>query len=720
MDNVIELFDEGVEIEQKNIILNDGKIEQQSWNLSLPLNEHNKELLHIANDSVDDTGHPTLSYINNTSLKTSVDCLLSLNNQLLFSNLNVDSVDYQTNTIETTLYPNKVINDFMQTEIRKLLYDNAPVAWDAFAYNLINEGIYFWGHVPVNNLLIFYFNGANEHYLKDRTYGIKYGYDEDYLENDPTKPYLYKGLGAFKDFQLHPTFGVRQNIERINQVFRQNQPTFHDDLIDISDVNIDSSFTITSGYEKVAPYWRTQWCCWGLGKYTANGHVYKDGKYSIPIAKLGSHICTEVDNIGNVSEGDGDIIKFNRDCQIQVEKLHFQALYGQTITQAQKTGDIVMSIFRYQQNGEYVEEKLFKFNGSLIYHSASGSSAPSVSHILNNLKSGTDDNVDNLFTNQTFLDTINIHKNDYIRFYIDCSHTNNKLKLSYLNFIVKWKYVENSYEITDDDWDMDMEYYSGLLTQQKDYEDASNYAQGHNLEKMWDIPYFDCIAAMFWQDRYTSQIERWDEMPCYNYYSYWMNFGEYTPLKLISDICVKKGWSLIQKPNGCFKILPYKSPQTLNNCQLQSVDYLNETFGKLNYITYEGDGKKYVGADKSNTNLESTKTLYSLYCVEPNIRGNYHVNAEYEQEGEITDDDKGCKFKEQGNYISEGQILDTLNNTLWFDGVIGLSKSYVYTYKVPTTNVTSDVIVINGLLYMVISSKIDIANNTTEIKCFRL
>ena len=676
MDNILEFYDEGIQIENKNIILNDGKIEENSYNLEIPINQNNNDLIY---------------YGRREKPQTTYDCLLNLNNQLLHSQLNIDKVNVQKNTIDCTLYPNKMINNTLNTEIRKLLYSIPPIKWDAFTYTFAGEGVPNWHFVGHGSALVnFYFNGANNHWLTDRVHGIRYGYSA----NNLTQPYQYKGIGAFKDFQLHPRYNVMNIITSINSAYRQTNTSFIGDLIDTNEFSVNEFPYLISGYEKVMPYNRQQWCCWGIGENRRGNHatVYKDGRYSVPVAKLGSHICTE--------ENDGTIV-FNRDCQIQIQRIHFWGNHG-NVTPAQMTAPIKFSKFTANDS----ETVLYEFSGNFS----------DTVYALRGCRSMTNPTVQQFFGGAPITQTITLKKGDKLRLYI-YAQGDDKLKVSYLNVTMKWEYVENSYEVTDDDWDVDMEYYSGIKTQFLNYEDA-NVFTANNIEdgKLFEVPYLDCFYDHLAVT--LGPVEEWEEYPVYNYYGYFTNLGELTPIKLLADICVKKGWYIIRKPNGTLKLSHQPQVQTLEDCELISIEFLNDKFGKANYVEF-ANGQKYVGTDDTNQNLQQEKTLYKLYAAVPKIQGIYPLVEEYEQDGGV-DEDGTCKFHEVGNYYHIDRDADIANDVKWFDFVATGLNSSVYTYNVPTTNIYADFALIDGLLYMITDTKIDLEKQSTEITCFRV
>lgn len=670
MSDILEFYDDGVVIENQNVIFSNGEIEDTSWNLQIPNNEHNKRLLNIGSDNV----------------KIVNDCLVSIQNRLLLSKLNIDKINVQENTIDCTLYPNKVINDFMQKEIRKIVVDT-PIKWDAFAFPYYTMGVYDWSFANhYAHSLKFYLNGANHQFLKNRVYGIRYNFDD----NQDT--YKSKGLGAFKDFQLHPSQPIQNMFIAINQAFRAENPAFEGDLIEYPTILSGGEFPqLISGFEKVSPHNRTQWCCFFLGKRNGTGKMYNDGRYVVPIEKLGSHICSSAEDDGKID--------FNRKCKVQITKIHFLGNNGNH-TMQQVKGKVKLGLF---SKHNYEKNVVFEIDGDFN----------NTYYTLNGLRSVFDSDIQQLFANQGILNTLSVEEGDYLRLYID-STNGKKQKVSFINCIIKMEYVQDSYLINDDDYDVDMEYYSGIKTQFKDIENADT----SHLIDIFEEPYYDSMLAHF-----SPNQQDWEEIPTYNHYSFYNNLGELTPLKLLCDLCVKNGWYIRQKPNGGFEIR-YKKPTTqLNDCELVEIDYLNERFGKINNVEYSDGWLKFIGSDTTNENLQNDVSIYQMSVCKQDRKYiddvYYPFVPQYTQNGVASEDDD-CKFNEIGNCFVENQIMDPINETKYFDGLIGKGKTYVYTFRLPTIALFHDFVVIDGLEYLVLQKTVNVGENNSEIKCVRL
>lgn len=733
--NTLEFFNQDdITIEKSNIFLSQGEIEEQSYNISVPANSHNRVLF-----GMEAYTSPSI-LLQSTDFQTIRDCTVSIDRSIVLSKLNIDRLDIENNSIDCTLYPNKQLITTLQTPIRELLKSD-PKPWFPWSYWFkAGECNIDWipvvGIDAVSTLLKFYCNGANNHFLKDRAYLTRYGYNKDYITEDPTNPYKYKGIGAFKDFQLHPSMNAVYLLSRI----KANPNIIESaNLIDTDSIYADQIPWIIPGKEYICPNNRTQFCCWSLGTkrqntYTTVGQTYRDGRFAIPIAKLGSHVCTELESISgsNLGDGEGDVIVFNRDCQIQFQKIH---CFADKYNLAPESGYIRFELVHADDSEP---TNLFSWHGSLIK-----------SVIQNTLKGfhQLDYEVDyegspsgpRYLLHDIMRQNIVIKKGDKLRVVIDCNG-DKKLNLRYFNLVLKWTYIEDSYEILDDDWTREMTYYSGLKSGEgidPDYESFPNIPhsgseQSHinAVYEMFEDPYFEYFYD--WHE-FTDKSEKWDEIPVYNYYDFYTNLGELTPLKLATDICVINDWDLTEREDGTYSIRENTRVVEVKDAELKSINYLNDTFGVNNIVEYENGGQKIV-SKTDNLNLERNQVIYELGASSSEWKGQYLVVKQYEQDGDITDTSAGCKLAEDSNYYffnldytqsykqtsSFSYLFDNLlkndnSNLLQPDTI---NYSWLYNFEVPRVISNCNYVCIDGIIYMIKSMVKDIKNNITNITCF--
>lgn len=721
MDNILEIYnDDDIVIEKSNIILT-GELSEQSFNVTVPLSEHNKNIVGFETED----------------FSTSLPCTVSIGDSLVSSKLNIDRYDTESNTLDCTLYANKTISDTLHTPIRELVYSHI-LPWHSWSFYTSPTSYGSWGPVigaeQISQDLQLYVNGANGEWLKTRAYLTQYGYDKDYLSHDPTKPYLYNGIGAFREFQMHPMTTFFNIIELINQ-YSSQQYGFK--IVNIDDLPAYDAPWIISGSENISPNNKVQFCCWDLGTkrqntYTSAGYNYKDGIFNIPIAKLGSHICTDVESISennNTGVIIGDTVVFNRDCVIQFERIHcFADKYGP----APEDGRIKM---RLRDKDGLNERLLFNWSGNQIKED------PYLLSIQKNMKgfkrvndygSWSDPGPAGMLS-QIAKDMITIHKGDQLDIVIDCHNEDDKLNLKYFNLVLKWRYV-GDYEVTIEDYEKKMEYYSGLKSSDTEILDYESYfkipseggtqqARIDKVYKLFEASYFDFLYDYF---EFTDKSKRWSEFPVYNYYDTICNLGDLTIIQLLTDVCIMRGWDIIEREDGTLVIvrnLNIVDVDIMEPVKLLSIDYVNDIFGVNNFIKFADDNSKLVSVSE-NKNLEKDQVIYEMYGGVSRRVGPYGVIDQYEQDGSIKDSSSSSKLKNDCNFY----LFRNPNGTTYehsythlFDRILTrVDYSRIYTFEFPRIIQNTNYINIHGQSFMIKSMKKEIDHNKTTIECFRV
>lgn len=684
MDNTLEIFElDDVVIEKSNIILNGGEIEEQSFNVSVPVNKHNVDILKIDTDD----------------FQTARECTASVDRSVLLSSLNIDRLNVEDNSLDCTLYPNKQISTVLQTPIRELFSSNA-IPWDAFTYVFTPEDacVADWNHWLGlgRDEILMYSNGANNHFSKDRAYFTQYVYDED------NESYKYSGIGAFREFQLHPTVNTFDLISNL----RLQTDSSSINLVNVDNVHNGQTHWIIPGSCNVDPRNLVQCCCWSLGTkrrndYTSAAKTYRNGRFIIPVAKLGSHICSEADDRS---------ITFTRDCRIQFSKMHcFADKYRLGATTGLIRGELV-------RNETVI--KLFEWSGDDIIDTGAHNS---VQRNLKGFHSFTNMAVASM-VEDVMLDVVDIQEGDQLRIVIDCTD-GKRLNLGYFNLVLKILYEEGSYEISGSDWDQEMSYYSGLKSEDAYYEEFfTNSWNTSDIYDAFDDPLVDFFYDYFEQD---SVSERWTELPVYNFYNPLVNIGDVTPLKLLTDICVANDYELVELEDGTLSLSDKIRVFNIEDAELTSIDYLNDSFGQATVVAYS-TGQKTVAY--GNENLEKEKSIYELSGVPAKlVNVESYVNRivsipQYKQEEdkvELVNDDNYLFFNElmmeQAGYYAP-QISSF---TYFFDNLLkDTNFSYLYHFTVQGVLENCNYVMINGLIYYVKHMNKDLKENKTNLEVF--
>lgn len=736
MDNILEIYnDVDITIERSNTILT-GELSEQTFNVIAPLSEHNKNVVDFETED----------------FSTSLPCTVSIGDSLVLSMLNIDRYDTESNSLDCTLYTNKMISDILNTPIRELVYSSI-LPWHSWSLRTPPTSYGQWSSVvgaeQISDDFWLYINGANGEKLKTRAYLNQYGYDKDYLDNDPTKPYLYKGIGAFREFQMH---SMTTSINIINLVNQYSRQRYGFKIINIDDIPTHDTPThdtpvydtpahgapwIISGSENISPNNRVQFCCWDLGTkrqntYTSAGSNYKDGIFNIPIAKLGSHICTDVKSVSaeeSIGVIEGDTVVFNRDCMIQFDKIHcFADKYGP----APEDGRIKM---RLRDRDGLNERLLFSWSGNQIkedpYLLSIQKNMRGFKHV-NDYGSWSDPGPAGMLS-QIAKEPIIIHEGDQLDIVIDCHNEDDKLNLKYFNLVLKWRYV-GDYEVTAEDYEKKMKYYSGLKSSDEEILDYESYfkipAEGgtqqariNKVYKLFEAPYFDFLYDYF---EFTDKSKRWSEFPVYNYYDTICNLGDLTLLQLLTDICVMRGWDIIEKEDGTLVVVRNLNAVDVDITEpvkLLSIDYVNDLFGVNNFIKFADDNSKLVSVSE-NKNLEKDKVIYEIHGGTFSKIGPYSAVDQYEQDGSINDSSSSSKLKNDCNFYvfrnPNGSPYDWPQRSL-FDKILKrIDYSRIYTFEFPRILQNTNYINIHGQGFMIKSMRKEIDRNKTTIECFRV
>lgn len=686
MNKQIELLDTDITIERKNLILAKGETDEISFNIDLPVNSVNKNGTNFSIDNITTTN----------------DCMVNIGNSNVLSTLNIDSYVVNENKLSATLYYNKIITDYLNTPIRNYIVDEefytdadgqhegTLIKWTPFCQprafaNTDNE----WRQIIPNHMNFFvnsYCNGANNHYGKDITY-YPYYYNPEF-DDDSFTEYATEGCGCFKNWQYHPTLRFKNCINLLNDFFKSK---YNFNAVDVDSLNDGS---IITGNEKMSPYNRNQWCSWVDGKkYTTTAKLYNDGRNGMKIDVLGDHIITQ--------NSDDYSVKFNRNCQIQITKIHLNAEHGTGPNDA----TVELVIF---DNNDNIKQTLFSIPFANFANGYTNSW-----YGLHNVNRSASSS----FFGMPILNTLDISTGDSLRLIINANN-GKKARVQYLNVILKWKYVENSYYITDDDFDTDLNYYSGFLTQAEDIDHPSDFrrstqqATANQLRKRFDPTTTEIIMD-------TWQHGMWSEPFVKCYYGAFNNLGELTILQLVTYMAMANGYDLYFKENGQLTVKKITEATQLNNTELTEIQYLNEKFGKNNYIEY-GDGNLVLGGKSRNDNLANTATVFQtgMYTSRPiitQLTNTAYYFPTHEQDGEIEEGDEiKVDFNSIGNFTN-------INGTDYIDEIFKYDlPKYIYNFTVYGDNFPlGNVITVDGIRYMVTDNKMEVNNKKCTIKCFR-
>lgn len=703
----LELLDDDVTIESKNIILNDAEVDELSFNVTLPVNSFNKEQVNL---------------VSNNSLNTSHNCLVNIGNNNWLGKFNIDSYNVLEESLDCTLYPNKQVFELLSTPIQRLLIDqpqnpqNWNTDWDgsatlfpftAFSYGNAIGLSEFRTYIPnqSSNWLESYNNGANGDYGVSRSYHSSW-YNPQFDDGDFIQ-YQTQGCGAYKNYMYHPTTNLRSVVTNLNSLFRSVLDTTMDSIIIPQSL---PNIRMTCGYEKCSPYTRSQWCSWITGERASGTGAHYNNDQSnnlLPIEVLGTAVQTQ--------ESDDYQIIFDRDCHIQFQSIHLYAEAGVGPNDA--TVELVIK-------DENNNDKQILFSKVFSNYATQYSMHWTGVHRIDRTVPGYS------FRYDPVANPVVIKRGDRIVLRINCAN-GRKARVQYLATMIKWDYVADSFVVNDDDWDVDLKYWSGILTELKDVDHISNYikltetATRKAMRKVYDRTLTEILI-----DTHLHGI--WTEPFVPNYYGLMMNLGGLTPLQLLSYYCIVMGCDLFVNERGQLVVNKdaFDNPMVVADAELSSVDYLNDKFAQFNNIRYGDDSRMLVGV-QNNPNAEVSKNIFETdNVVAPSklitknftTTVNLYSAARYfphlEQEGDIKEDG-GVQTNEIGNGYLLGSFLNH-KELAYFDELFKYDEpKYTYHFKVYSVIPWNNVIIINGIRYMILSRKVKINEETTEIECIR-
>lgn len=704
----LELLDDDVTIESKNIILNDAEVDELSFNVTIPVNSFNKEQVNL---------------VSNNSLNTSHKCLVNIGNNNWLGKFNIDSYNVQENTLDCTLYPNKQVFELLATPIQQLLIDQPqnPLNWNdywdgtatlfpftAFSYLKAFEQSGLQGYITpqYSNWLESYNNGANGNYGVSRSYHSSW-YNPEFDDDDFIK-YQTQGCGAYKNYMYHPSIDIRSIVTNLNEWVKIALNVTQDIII------LPQSLTnikLICGYEKCSPYTRSQWCSWILGERASSTSTHYNNNERdnfIPIEVLGTAIQTQ--------ESDDYQIVFDRDCQIQFQSIHLYAEAGVGPNDAKV--ELVLKNSAGADKQVLFSKTFDEYAGqyTALWTGVQRISSP-------------------LYYYSFIYDPINnpvvVKKGDKLVLRINCS-MNKKARVQYLATMIKWDYVADSFVISDDDWDVDLKYWSGILTELKDVDNVNYYlnhqsplAKRKALRKVYDKTLTEILMD-------SEQNGYWLEPFVPNYYGFMMNLGELTPLQLLSYYCLVVGCDLFVNGQGQLVVNPnaFDKPMVVQDAELTSIDYLNDKFAYFNYIKYGDDSQILVGVSNNpNTSVsknifetDNVLTPFKMMIKNFTIMANQYAAVRYfphsEQEGDIKEEGS-VKMNEIGNGVHFDSTFD-ITELAYFDELFKYNDpKYTYHFKVYSVIPWNNVISINGIRYMILSRKVKINEEITEIDCIQ-
>lgn len=729
----LELLDSDVTLESKNITFNNADVDEVSFNVTLPINLFNKE---------------QTDFLLENSVTTSHNCLVNVGEQHLMGKLNVDKYNALNQTLECTLYPNKQIVDFLTTPINRLLIDQPveaqinnwntkltpnPVAqdsvtlipWGPFSYNR-GWGITsseFKNYIPAHwsNLIPDggYATGANSHYGKDRTY-LNSWYNPEFDDDDFIK-YQTQGCGAYKNYMYHTELRASNIIGNLNEQYKKSY-NVNFDVIKLQQT-IDN-VKIYCGSEKVSPYTRSQWCSWIVGEREGNNITYPAGRTTpIPIDRLGATVLTQ--------DSDEYSVVFDRDCTIQFEKIH---LWGQTTTLQVQSAHLRLVLLDQDNRTQIIAD-----NKDYLFDMTAYDFVGVYSIVFNGLHNIEYQSLGVSFNAQPICEEVNqgifkpriIHIKKGWRLMFQLVTTNSNVNVKYLSLQLKWNYVYNNsnlpgYQLTDDDFDVDMEYWSGMGTELQNIDKLSDYfkttqlATRRALRKVFDKTLTEILID-------SHQYGKWSEPFVVNYYGLMMNLGELTPLQLCVYIATVYNLDVYVDKSGCLVCTQIGDKLfNIQDAQLLSIDYLNDKFGYYNHIKYGDDSQLLVGTSE-NPNAESNKVIFETdnvtdrnYTLVPRQMPDTNVIV-YQQvdfftncEQEGSNDENGdIKFNDVGNWFNS-------NKTYLFDELFKINiPKYTYHFKIPSIIPPQNIVNINKQRYMILSRKIVVNEQTTEIEAIK-
>lgn len=709
MANTLEFFDDDITIESKNIILNDAEVDELSFNVTIPVNSFNKEQVNL---------------VSNNSLNTSHKCLVNIGNNNWLGKFNIDSYNVQENTLDCTLYPNKQLFELLSTPIQQILIDqpqnpqnwnaDAPFGWDgtatlfpftAFSYpNAMGlSGLDGYITHQTSKWIESYNNGANGNYGVSRSYYSSW-YNPEFDDDDFIK-YQTQGCGAYKNYMYHPRIDIRSIVTNLNEVCKTVLNTTTDTIIIPQSLD---NMLITCGYEKCSPFTRSQWCSWIVGERASSiSTVYNNNARDnlIPIDVLGTAIQTQ--------ESDDYQIVFDRDCEIQFQSIHLYAEAGVGPNDAMV--ELVL-----KDSGGADKQILFSkvFADYATFYSLYWNKVHRINRTVPNYS----------FRFDPINNPVVVKKGDKLVLRINCTDALDpkKARVQYLATMIKWDYVADSFVISDDDWDVDLKYWSGFLTELKDVDHINNYikvtelATRQAMRKVYDKTLTEILID-------SHQYGKWDEPFVPNYYGLMMNLGELTTLQLLSYYCISNGCDLYINEQGQLIVDPkvFDKPVVVQDAELTSIDYLNDKFGYYNHIKYGDDSQLLVGVS-NNPNASVSKNIFetdnvltpSKFIIKQytTTTATQYAAPRYfphsEQEGDI-EEDGGVKVNEMGNGFF-------LKDVRYFDKLFEYNyPKYTYHFKVYSIIPWSNVISINGIRYMILSRKVKINEEITEIDCIQ-
>lgn len=709
----LELLDKDIQIESKNIIFNGSSLEENSFNVTLPLNAFNQN---------------EIDFTSPTQTKVKHKCLVNIGTQTLYGYFHIDKYNVKENTVDCTLYPNKQIIEFLSTPVQQLIIDQPAEQFAQWHYenqqpvNIVNTaGVSLLPYGPLsynvansmsqlsNNYLPNYSsrfireygNGANNNYGISRSY-LPFFYNPK-ITDDEFEEYQTVGVGTFKNYMYHPTIKCSDLVTLINQQYRYNN-SVNFNVIEVGN-GVDLDWNIICGSSKISPYTKSQWCHWCLGERAATSSTtYNSGRTNpILVELLGSHIITQ--------NSDETSVVFDRDCRIRCEMLHIKCSTSGYYNDAR----IKLVVMRDNEVVDVLFEK-----------TALAMSGPCSIYWKNIKKIDRYVNPPADFRNTPLNRSITLKAGDRIALIVDCGlGVGLTTHINYLSLMLKWNYEPFSYSITEDDWDIDIPYWSGFQTELQDVDTISGYIKNTEantrkaLRKVFDKTMTELI--MDYQYDPDDIKYKWVEPFVANYYGMFMNLGSLTPLQLMSYISVAQGCDLYVGDQGQLIVSKdsFSSPQRVYNAELISIDYLNDNFAQENYIKY-GNDISPVG-NSNNPNSEIIKTLFETdntvvkeslvrYPSPTLLWQNSDIFLHLEQDGEIDSDD-GVQNNEMGN----GFFLDGKE---YFDKIFETDiPKYTFRFTVYDLLPPQNIIIINNQRYLILNRKNNIEKQTTDIEC---
>ena len=652
MNQPLDIYEleEQITIERSHPIIGGGSIvSQQSYNIELPLNENNVKQLNI---------RPPYD-----NIKSSVNVQVTEHNHNSANSvLNVDKIDFENEKMEATLYLDKVPNDILVNEIRKTIIDSSDTIYPwwtwSYKYN-------YTDHFPsYNDAFKPYFNGGN-------TYSFPDGYG-DWVEGTDGYDYREKyGAGVFVNWQYHPSCALPTIITKYGQLLE-------DVGVKLDLGSIDTDYKILATHRKVCPQNEKQWLYYSIDKHTQKADKTITDVYTrVSCSTGGQHICN--DYAGGQSEATK--ITYNRSCTLNITALCFRYLSRTGI----QRGSVRLQV--YDRDDEAKTEQNYTF-------------------------------VITTDSESTYMTPVSlswhIDEGDYLVLELH-SHYTSRANTGLINLkeLKLWLRCEiDGYTITDDDYDTDLVYYSGLM---EDADNPFDWACWYNSMK---IP-----VSHYWGETY---------MPCWSYFGYYTNLGETSFSDILMWLSARYNKFPMFQNGRVYLEDTIQTTTPLLYADLQYIDLLSDYFAKRNTLTFSDYTITLNQID--NANLEDEKAILELpftlgkskqfICrleepqptVPAALNGQNFISIDqYSEDGSFNDLDVVIyKDHPQSNSV----IRDFKIKDFFLKHV---TSPMIYHIRVQGS-VSQSVMVatINAATYLVLSKSYNVATAETEMDCLKL